>query len=637
MVRTCLVLSLGVLAATVAAQEGSVQLSLGYQWVTLSGSNQTYRSQVDEDDGLVLDQLRLRLDEGELYDSLFLSASGFGGAPSGRLFLSAQKGGRYRLSLAYQRARLVSTLLDFANPLEGKGVFPGQHQRDGVLDAFTLDVELFPNKAISPLLAYRYARERSRGTTTIHLGQDEFLLAGGHFARNHDFQAGVRIHLGFLDATLVQGWRSQDGSTGFSLFPGAGAGNNSRPVLERDVRLSSYSRTTSLETDAPYTTATVRVQPWRFLRLSGRYLWQDPEARDRVSEQAAGSLVSFKLQRFFQGLSEAGLGKVSAPDWRGEGRVELDLPAGFLLTADYSQRHRELSGWALVQDVYLAAVGFSGGEQGDVTKLLSARTALERDEKESLGTLTSPSFGPIKLWASFGTVDQEVSVSPDASEIVVPGNQAGRFQRQVDRLAAGLAFKTGPLAIHVDYRQDDADRVILRTDVTELERLRARASLQLSWLEVAFAGERVDANNQVPSNNYHLESEDWTAELRLGPFRGLELRGAYGRFQTDSAILVRRPETFEVEPSLYAEDGTLREGEVTFRRGGLAAELGYSQVDASGSRGYDFSRGFARLDVPLAQGLGLGFEAAEYQYEQPALSLANYTAKRYLFLLRYQK
>jgi hypothetical protein len=626
------------LAVPAAAQQAQTSLSLGYQWITLSGSNDTYRSQVDEDDGLLLDQLRLQLGEGDkLYDTLRLTASGFGGSPSGNLLLNAAKRGSYRLNFAYRRWRLVSSLLDFANPLQGQQVFPGQHRRDGVLDTFDLNLELFPGKVLTPIFAYRYARERANATTTLHLGQDEFLLAGNTFTRSHDFQAGLGVHLGSLEATVVQGWRNQDGEVGFSLFPGAGSGNNRRPVLDRDVYLNSYSRKTTLSTDAPYTTALLSYKPLGFLRVSGRYVWQDPDADSRLTEQAAGSLVSFKIQRFFAGFSQAALSKASAPNWHGEGRLEVDLPAGFTLAAEYNQRHRELSGWSLVQDVYLAAVNFSGAQGGDVTQLLTARTAAKRDEKETLGTLTSPAFGPVSFWASFSTTDQEYTISPDAREIVVPGNQGGYFQRQVDRWSGGMAFKAGVFALNLDYRKDDADRVVVRTDVTNLERWRGRASLTLGILQVAFSGEKLDANNQVPSNNFDVSSKDWAAELRVNALDGLNFWGSYGKFQTDSAILLRRPETFDLEPSLYQDHGKLLEGGLSFQHGQVFGEAGYAKLENTGNRPYDFSRLYARLDVPLQEGFGLGFEAARYKYQQQDLSLANYTAKRYVFLLRYQK
>jgi len=619
-------------------QESSVSLSLGYQWVTVSGSEDTYRSQVDEDDGLVLDQLRLRSTEGgELYDTLFLSAGGLGGAPTGRLQLVASRRGTYNLRFGYNRFRRVSTLLDFANPLLASQVFPGQHTGKGLLDTLDLEVEVFPGKVISPLFAYRYARERSQGTTTIHLGQDEFLLGGRTFARSHDFQAGLALHLGFVEATVLQGWRNQDGEAVFGLFPGAGGGNNSRPVLDRDVRLSSYGRKTSLDTDAHYTTAVVSAKPWRFLRFSGRYVYQDPQSAERLTEQAAGSLVSFKLQRFFQSFQETALAKTTAQNWRGEGKVELALPGGFALTAGYTERHRELSGWSLVQDVYLGAVNFSGERGGDITKLLAARTGIQREEKESTATLASPTFGPVSFWASFATTDQEFLVAPDAREVVLPGNQGGRFNRQVDRWSGGVTFKLGGFSLGVDYRKDEADRLVLRTDVNDLKRLRARAALNWGILELAATGEKLDAENTLPGNGYNASSEDWAAEVRLRPWEYLTLWGSYGSFETDSAILVRRPETFETEASLYREDGTLAEAGLAYRRGEVAGEAGWSKFENQGTRGYDFSRLYARLELPLQQGLGLGFEAARYKYQQTGFSPADYEAKRYLFLLRYQK
>lgn len=636
--RACVAFSLLLaLPGILSAQEQSTSLSLGYQWVTLSGSEQTYRSQVDEDDGLVLDDLRLALHGQDWYDTLLLSASGFGGSPTGSLRFSAARRQAYRLSLNYHRGRRVSEVLDFANPLLAAGVVPGQHTAHGVLDRFDLNVELFPGKAITPLFSYQYVRDREEGATTVHLGQDEFLLGGSTFYRSHEFQVGAAFHLGFFDAVVLQGWRNFEGDSRFVLFPGAGQGNNRRPVLDRDVNLSSFRRSSSYSADAPYTTAAVSARFSSFARLSGRYVYQDSETDSRIAEQAAGSLVSFKLQRFFQGFAEAALGEAKAPNWRGEGKLELSLPAGFVLTAAYGQRHRELSGWSLLQDTYLGTVNFSGYQGGDITKLFTSRTALTRDEKESVGTVVSPNFGPLSFWASFGTTKQEFTLSPDAQEIVVPGNQGGFFEREVERFGAGLNLNAGPFALVVDYRKDSADRVVVRTDVLDLKRLRARAQFRVGILELAANAEKLDANNDIPNNAYDVSGKDWTAEVRVNPSEALSLWGAYGTFKADTSIVIRRPENFTLASSLYSEDGSLKEGGVSYRGKTFSGEAGYWKLENEGSRGLSFDRAFARLEVPLEAGFGLGFEAARYKYKQTLFGLANYTAKRYLFLMRYQK
>ncbi|MCS7182635.1 MAG: hypothetical protein NZ869_05945 [Thermoanaerobaculum sp.] len=625
-------LSSGVLLA----QEQTTTLSLGYQWVTLKGSEETFRTQVDEDDGLVLDQLRLTLKEGGLYDTLHLSASGFGGSPTGTLRLTAGLRQAYLLNLTYHRGRRVFQLLDYANPLLAAGVTPGQHNASGVMDRFDLALELFPGKLIRPIFTYQYLRERSRGTTTVHLGQDEFLLGGTSFFRTQEFQAGVGLHWGFLTATVLQGWRNQDGESSFALYPGAGAGNNRRPVLGRDVTLSSFRRTAKYSSDAPYTTAVVSARLASFARLSGRYVYHDPEGDFNLAELAAGNLVAFKLERFFQGFQEAALGEAKQPNWRGEGTLELNLPAGFTLTAKYGQRHRELSGWSLVQETYLGAVNFSGAQGGDITRLLTARTGLTRDDKEAGATLQAPSLGPLNLWASFTTTQQEFTLTPDAQEIVVPGNQGGYFEREVERRAAGAALNFGPVRLSVDYRRDEADRIVVRTDVLELSRWRARAQVRLGILELAANAEEFDAENDVPSNGYEVSGKDWTAELRLNPWENLSVWGAYGEFEANTAMVIRRPEDFSLTSSLYAEDGTLKEGGLSYKLGKFVGEAGYWQLENEGSRGLSFQRAFARLEVPLPSGLGLGFEAARYKYEQASFALADYTARRYLFLVRYQ-
>lgn len=79
------------------------------------------------------------------------------------------------------------------------------------------------------------------------------------------------------------------------------------------------------------------------------------------------------------------------------------------------------------------------------------------------------------------------------------------------------------------------------------------------------------------------------------------------------------------------------EAGLAYRKGQLVSEAGYSQFENTGSRGYDFSRAYARFDWTVSAGVGMGLEVSHHTYTQRAFILAGFAAKRYLVLLRYQK
>lgn len=144
------------------------------------------------------------------------------------------------------------------------------------------------------------------------------------------------------------------------------------------------------------------------------------------------------------------------------------------------------------------------------------------------------------------STEQEFPVSPDASEVVLPTNQSGFYRREVDRWAGGVNLKMGMFSVSVDYLEDSADNLVVRTDVTDLQRWRKRAAVKLEKLELALSGEKLEGDNTVPENLYAVSGSDWTLEERLSPGQPLIFWGSYGRVKSHAAVLIRRPESFQL-------------------------------------------------------------------------------------------
>ena len=290
-----LLLAAAVLAPAASAQTSQFDLGIGYQWLDLSGNEDVYRTQVKEKDGALLDSLSLRLvePEGGLFDRLTLEAAGIGASPDTRVQIQASRAGVYDLRVGYTRADVFLALPGHANPLLGAGVTPGQHTVDRRRDAFNLDLELLPGAVISPIAGYSRQHYWGPGTTTYAFGQDEFLLANDLDETVDEFRLGVAFALGDWRATVLQGWRSTDSSYDYALATAPSAGNNSRPVLGRDIAattLAGHSRTTG---NAPFTNAFVTGRVGDWLRVAGSYTRTDGiDAETEDSYTATGQFAS---------------------------------------------------------------------------------------------------------------------------------------------------------------------------------------------------------------------------------------------------------------------------------------------------------------------------------------------------------
>lgn len=627
-------------AAAVHAQTRKLSVGIGYQWLSIDGSKDSYRTQVNDDEGAFLDSLALESRDtspgGKLFDRLRIDGEGLGANPQGRLHLDIGLARVYELKLTYFRTKRFSALPALANPLLGSGIVPGQHTYDRASDDLDLDLELLPGRMITPLLGYRWYRYEGSGRTTVHAGQDEFRLGSDLDQRVHELRAGVAFSVGGFRGTVMQAWRSFDETEKVGLLRGAGGGNSSRLVLGRDQTLDAYGRRTHTEGDVPMTTAYLSGRLASRVRLVASFVRAEADPESSQAETLSGSLVSFDLARYFGGLSETARAKAEAPDWRGSARVEAEIVDGVDLVAGYSRRHRELDGWATVASLYTATASFGGADPKDVRTLVESNTAMERDEKTVEATVSSRNLGPVRLWAGWSKADQELTVTPDAAEIVVPGGQGGHFEREVKQYSGGAAVTLSGLRVSLDFRKDDADRTVVRTDFLSQKRWRARADWTIGkMLRIGGTAERIDAANPSSGARFNLETRHAGLDLELTPSEPLSLRVSWGRYKTDSAVTVRVPQDFTLASSLNDEKTDVREAALRYKSGRVTFDGGYSWVRNHGSFGLRLNQGYLRCDLDVTAKLGLGVRVENHEYDESKLDLGDFNAWRYGLVLRW--
>jgi hypothetical protein len=624
-----------------SAQAFSLDLEAGYRFVDVSGNEQMYRSQIDERQGILLRSASFVSGAGNAaFDELRFSASDLGAGPAGFFRLEAGRRGAYRLQIGYRRADFYSALPAFANPLLAQGIIPGQHTMSRVRHVLDLELELLPGAVVTPLLGYTWNRLDGPGRSTYTVGGDEFLLAHDLEDRDQEFRVGAAFHAGTWAGQIVQGWRKYKSTQTFDLFPGAGEGNNLPPVLGVPVEVDHITRRVRTDADTPVTSAFVTGRVGDRVRVVATYGRARADGDTSEREDLTGSLVSFAISRFFGGLSETASTRAKLTQWRGSGRVEYSLMDGMDLAAGYERRHRELDGVALVSTLFLDTTTFAGFDPRDVLELLDARTAIERTEDVFFGEIAARSLGPLALRAGFTRTEQDVTVTPDPSEIVVPGGQGGDFERAVNAFDAGATFTRFGLTFGADARLERADDAIVRTDFRDRDRFRLRAGWT-GWapLSVTATAEWIDASNDRTGFDYDLETRQYAAEVGVTPWKPLHLRFSAGRFQTDTRIPIRRPQDFGIEPSIHSEEGDFFEAGagVTFSRFGV--DGAYGRFDNDGSFSFTVDRWRLRASADFTANVGLAAEWARDDYEESlaALTRGDYEANRFGIFLRWRQ
>jgi hypothetical protein len=636
---TCaLAASLALGGASLSAQSFPLEVELGYRWIDVSGNEDMYRTQINDREGFLLRSLDYTssgpLGAG-LLDYFHIDASDIGAGPAGQFRLQAGAQDLYRFTFTFRETDLYSALPAFANPFLAQGIIPGQQTYDRTRKIYDATLELLPGKSLSPIVQYTRSTYKGPGRTTYHLGADDFLLNDSVDSSDDLFRLGLSFQYGPVQGAVTQGWRDSRWTRTRSLAPGAGDGNVPTPILGQDVAADQIQSVEENEAETPVTNAWVTGSFFGRLKLIGSYIKADGESETRYQETDAGSFVGFEIARFFAGLGEVIESEAETDHWRGSLRAEFDVTDTIQVAAGWAENSRTLSGSALIASLYLNTVTFAGGDAGDLLREIDARTAVERDDIVVDVGVTARMLGPFSVNAGWSTLQQEVTATPDASEIVVPGGQEGEFERTVNTFGVGAAFARGGLTLTADFRHDDADDPIFRTDFLDRDRYKFRGLYNFKNFRIGAVYSEIEAENEAAEIGYSSEVREFIGEIEVDLLADkLTLRAAGGKFETDREILIRVPQDFTIVPTRQQETGDTWEGGVRFASGNFSIDAAYLFMDNDGSIPFTVDRIRVLAEYFFKANLGVTFEwlADEYD-EDPAFDqagpLADYNGGRY--------
>lgn len=605
-------------AINTATAPAPFEFELGWRTLSVDGNEAMYRSQINEREGFLLRTFTLQTaDFGTgttLFDHFRVDASELGAGPAGMFRLELGKSSAYTLRMNYRQADLYSALPRLANPFLEAGVIPGQHTLDLARRTFDVDLELLRWRAITPFIGFTSYESSGPGTSTYTIGGDDFHLRSDLEESESELRAGFGFTFGPVYGQLTQGWRTLE--TEESMVLVNGAGNNPGPVLGRPVTASGFARNAETEIDAPFTNLFVTGELGDRVRLVADYVTLDADT-DSIEEDAmSGSFVSFGLRRYFQGLEETTTSRADSKTSRGGLRAEVALFDGVDLIAGYQTRERDLTGNALIESLFLATENFSNADHRDVTEVLETENALTREDEILTAGLRARALGPFSVWGYFTQTQQDLTMTPDVEEIVVPGSQGGTFERGIDSLDLGAAFTRAGLTLQASFRMDEADETILRTDYLDRDRTRLRASwgTQNGRFRIGALAEETDLANETEGIGYDGEISRMSADFEVGVIEPLRLWGSYSDYQSNTEILFRRPETFAVQSSLHEEDGQAIEAGARLGFARFALDASFAQFQNEGTTPFDIDRlrlG-AGFDITPRYGLSAEWVTDEY-------------------------
>ncbi|HSP14019.1 MAG TPA: hypothetical protein VLV78_04635 [Thermoanaerobaculia bacterium] len=631
----CLSLTL-MLAAVARAQTPPYDIEIGYRFLDLSGREDMYRTQINERSGLFIRAFTMSSnEESGALDHYRIDISDLGATPAGSLRLDAGKSGSYRLLVTYRRNDAFTALPTFANPLLSQGIVLGQHTYDRTRNLFDADLTFLPDGKIAPFIGYTFNRYSGPGRTTYTLGQDDYQLFSNLKDKDQEIRGGFTFQTGRFAGVLTQGWRNFDSRESFALIPGTGSGNNPLPILGRPLNAADITRVDHSKVKTPFTNAFATMQATSRVKLIGSFVRFAADSTDNGTEAATGSFVSFPLSRFYTGVNEASDSRAKNTTWRGGLRTEVALFEGVDLLAGWQRENRDITGSALIDTILLQSISFGGATPADFTDVLNAKNALERKEDVFNVAVSARSVGPFSIRAGFAQSKQDITASPDVSEILVPGSQAGTFSRRVNTFDTNVAYAMKSLTVGAAWRRDTANEPILRTDFIDRDRYRLRAAYAApKWVRFGVTAEETKQNNDRPGTDYNSKLRQYGGDVEVTPMAMLRLRAGASRYNGDTTILFRQPQNFAIGTSVYAEKGKSYEGGIglTFTKVGLEGDV--ARYDNTGTTPFTIDRYRARVSYDIREKIGVAMEYSKDKYNESPFLFGDYDANRYGIFLR---
>jgi hypothetical protein len=609
-------LALLFLTAATAQAQNVFDIEAGYRFLDLKGNSGMYRTQINEQEGLLIRSFSLSSTT-PVSDRFRITASDFGTSPAGALRIEADRRGLYRFTLGYRAADQYS-------------IFPNQHLYNRTRRTLDADLELFPDERFAPFVGYSFNRFAGPGETTYHVGQDEFLLRQKEKDVEQEIRAGVTFKLTHVYGSFTQGLRHSSESSQFSLVPGAGAGNGSDPILGQQISATTITRHDLTRVHTPFTNFYITGDVLKRLRLTGNYVRFAADSQGNENESVFGNFASFAISRFYTGSTESATSNAKNTTWRGGGHAEYEVAEGIDLIAGFQREHRELDGNALINTLYLQSITFGGVDQRDFQTVLNAKSSIDRDEDIVNAGIVGRTAGPFSFRAEVRQSKVDADVAPDLSEIVVPGSQGGSFERRVNTFDTNAQFSQSGFTLGAAFRSDHGNQPIFRTDFEDRDRYRLRAQWNApKWVRLGAVAERTTMSNNA---DFHGHIAQYSGNIEYAPLELLSLRASASRFEADSSILFRHPETFAIDTSVNSENGNSREGGVTLNLKRLSLDAGLTSFHNAGTTPFKLTRYFTRAVIPIKGRYGIALEYNKDKYEEH--SAYDFDATRYGIYLR---
>jgi len=297
-------------SATVTAGEDAgdytivSSLELGYRGLKVSGDLNKYQSDLNYKAGPRLFDssffARSKTGKGGLFDTLLVTATGWGADPHGNMRISVEKPKWYRFDGAYRRFKYFRFLNTLANPnwvfspatfSVAPNPITGEHGYNTQTQMGDFDLTLLPkHRTIRFNVGYSPERYSGPAFTNYHFGGGEFNVLSRLRSQANDFRVGADGRLGPIDFSFLQGFRRfrDDSSIHLGTTPGINLNSTA-------ASLTSFNRDEPARGSVNYTRFSLHTLIAKKLDITGRIVYSEAKTNFAYIENSTGRNINPRI------------------------------------------------------------------------------------------------------------------------------------------------------------------------------------------------------------------------------------------------------------------------------------------------------------------------------------------------------
>jgi hypothetical protein len=275
---------------------------VGYRGLGVYGDERKYRSDLNYKAGPRLFDssflMRAKEGKGGLFDTLLVTASGWGADPTSSMRISVEKPEWYKFEGSYRRAKYYRFLNNIANPNWLFTNFPvppnpvtGLHGYNTRTEFGDFDLTLLPkNEWIRFNIGYSPEHYSGPFFTNYHQGGNEFQALVNSRTRANDWRFGAEGKIGKVDWTFLHGirWYKDD-----SVIDAVPAFINPNPT--NTARFTSFHREEPTRGRVDFTRLSAHTLLAKRFDITGRFIYSKATANSIFLENETGTNFNTRI------------------------------------------------------------------------------------------------------------------------------------------------------------------------------------------------------------------------------------------------------------------------------------------------------------------------------------------------------